>query len=176
MTGEVTDGGSRAVSIQLLADNPQLMHAVGEIRWREWGHAPETDNPYDFVDAQLRVDWWVDATVRESGREDLPVTWVVVDEGEVMGAVGLGEFDIDERRDRTPWVLGMIVEDRHRGAGIGRQLLTHLEGWARHRGYEKIWVATGDPAADFYRKCGWELTETIDRASGEIVKVLMRRL
>ena len=46
----------------------------------------------------------------EAGQRGLPVTWVAVGVGgEAAGAVGLGEFDIAERRDRSPWVLGMVV-------------------------------------------------------------------
>jgi hypothetical protein len=103
-----------SVSIEFLADKPELMRSVGEIRWKEWGHAPEEEN----------VEWWIGLTEKETGRDDLPVTWVAVDEsGRAVGAVGLGEFDIDERRDRSPWVLGMIVDADRRNGGSGRSCL-----------------------------------------------------
>ena len=41
-----------AVTVALLADQPQLIAAVGELRWREWGHAPEPE----------QLAWWVDVT------------------------------------------------------------------------------------------------------------------
>jgi GNAT superfamily N-acetyltransferase len=154
-------------SVELLADNPHLVPAIGELRWREWGHPPEPD----------RLDWWVEVTSREAGRDDLPVTWVAIgDLGQAVGAVGLGEFDIEERRDRAPWVLGMIVAVQHRGRGIGSQLLGTLEAWANHRGYSRVWVATGGRAVDFYQKCGWELVEIINRPSGEMVSILTKPL
>src|SRR5262245_3277657 len=72
------------VSVALLADHPQLISTVGEIRWKEWGHPPEPEN----------LDWWVDVTGREAGRDQLPVTWVAIDHlGDAVGAVGLGKFD-----------------------------------------------------------------------------------
>src|SRR4029079_8241518 len=131
-----------------------------EIRWQEWGHPPEPEH----------LDWWIDVTARESGRDRLPVTWGAIDaRGEALGAVGLGEFDIDERRDRSPWVLGMIVRPDRRGVGIGSLLMAQLEAWAGANGYQRAWVATGGHAVDFYRKCGWEVSETIERATGEVV-------
>jgi GNAT superfamily N-acetyltransferase len=155
------------VTTHLLADNEHLIAAVGEMRWREWGHAPE---PAD-------MGWWVDTTAREAGRDRLPITWVAIDErGEAIGAVGLGEFDIEERRDRSPWVLGMIVRPDHRGEGSGRRLLTQLETWAGAQGYDQVWVATGGPAIGFYQACGWELVETVEQASGETATVLTKRL
>ena len=156
-----------AVTVQLLADNEQLIPAIGEMCWREWGHAPE---PEDLA-------WWVAVTAREAGRDHLPVKWVALDERDVaLGAVGLGEFDIEERRDRSPWVLGMIVRPDRRGMGVGSLLMAQLAAWARTHGYEQMWVATGVRAIDFYRKCGWELCETVERASGEVASVLTKRL
>ena len=39
-----------AVTVALLADQPQLIAVVGELRWREWGHPPEPE----------ALTWWVD--------------------------------------------------------------------------------------------------------------------
>ncbi len=155
------------VTVELLADHPQLIPAMGELCWREWGHPPE---PTD-------LEWWVEVTAREAGRDRLPITWVALDErGGALGRVGLGEFDLEERRDRSPWVLGMIVRPDRRGMGIGRLLLAQLEAWAACHGYQQVWVATGGRAIDFYRQCGWELSETVERASGEVASVLTKRL
>jgi GNAT superfamily N-acetyltransferase len=119
----------------------------------------------------------VDVTAREAGHDNLPVTWVAIDLlGEAIGAVGLGKFDIEERRDRSPWVLGMIVTAQQRGLGIGTRLMGALEAWTRGNGYSQIWVATSDRAVDFYRKCGWELTETFIRSSGEMTSILTKLL
>ncbi len=105
------------------------------------------------------------------------MTWVAVDgRGDALGAVGLGEYDIEERGDRSPWVLGMIVRPDHRGLGIGRLLMSHLEAWAGDHGYTQVWVANEGPAVGFYRKCGWELSETVGRASGAAIWVLTKLL
>ena len=155
------------LSIGLLADHPQLIPAVGELRWREWGRPPEPES----------LDWWVDVTAREAGREALPVTWVAFEaDGSVLGAVGLGEFDIEELRDRSPWVLGMVVDPAQRNRGTGGRLMRALEGWAAGQGYSRLWVATGGRAVDFYRKCGWEVTESFVRTSGEHMTILTRSL
>jgi len=156
-----------AVTVQLLADNERLIDAVGEMCWREWGRAPEPED----------LDWWVAVTAREAGRDYLPIKWVAIDEsGGALGAVGLGEFDIEERRDRSPWVLGMIVRPERRGMGVGSLLMVQLEMWAGTHGYERVWVATGGRAIDFYRQCGWELSGTIERTSGEAASILTKRL
>jgi GNAT superfamily N-acetyltransferase len=155
------------LSIGLLADHPELIPAVGQLRWQEWGRPPEPES----------LDWWVDVTAREAGRDALPVTWVAFDaDGRALGAVGLGEFDIEERRDRSPWVLGMVVDPAQRNRGTGGRLMQALETWAARQGYSHLWVATGGRAVDFYRKCGWNVVESFVRASGEHMTVLTRSL
>lgn len=151
------------MAVALLADHPQLVRAVGLLRWQEWGQPPEPEDP----------EYWVDVTGAEAGRNTLPVTWVAIGpDDEILGAVGLGEFDIDERRDRSPWVLGMVVGPDERRRGVGRLLLAALADWAIQRGGQRVWVATGGPAVQFYRACGYEPLETFTHRSGEVTTVL----
>ena len=154
-------------TIALLADQPQLIPAIGELRWREWGHPPEP----------TERSWWVEGTARAAGRDALPVIWVALDaRGEALGAVGLGPFDRPERRDRSPWIWGMIVRPDRRGQGIGTALMAALEAWARERGHRELWVATGGRAAAFYERCGLTQHEIVPRADGETATVLTKRL
>ncbi len=128
------------------------------MRWTEWANASERED----------LRWWVDVTAREAGCDALPVTWVAIDDrGCAVGAVGLAEFDLEERRDRSPWLVGMIVLRPLRGSGIGGALVQELKGWACDRGYAEVWVATGGRAVDFYRKCGWHPFEVLEQSSGE---------
>jgi GNAT superfamily N-acetyltransferase len=136
------------------------------MRWLEWGHPPEPEDPA----------WWLATTVREAGRDELPVTWVAHDEaGQVVGAAGLDLFDLDERRETSPWVTGMIVRRDRRRTGVGRLLLGHLEQWAAEHGTTVAWVGT-DLAEGFYRRCGWTVVETFTADNGQEINVLTKHL
>ena len=152
--------------IQLLADRADLVDAVADMRWLEWGRPPE---PTDRT-------WWRSATKGEAGRRRLPLTWVASDSSGALGAVGLGKFDIEERHDRSPWLLGMIIRPDRGGTGLGRGLLTHLEKWAADQGYRQLWVANEGLAVPFYQRCGWQLQEIVERDGRPNVTVLMKRL
>jgi GNAT superfamily N-acetyltransferase len=137
------------IAIRLLADLPQLIEPVARLRWLEW---------HDLH----HLDFWVDTTRREAGRDELPVTWVAVGAGgEAVGAIALGPHEVDERPDRTPWVWGMVVDAGMRNRGVGRMLLSRLERFAVGRGYAEVWVVTGPPAVAFYERCGWRAVEQI---------------
>lgn len=161
----VTHPWDRSV-VEFLADRPDLVEAVTDLRWREWGHELE---PTDR-------NWWRDATIREAGRERLPLTWVASDTSGALGAVGLGQFDIEERHDRSPWLLGMIVRPDPRDGGLGRLLLDRVEEWAGGHGCDEIWAANEGPAVEFYRRCGWVVHELVDRGARPTVTVLSKRL
>ena len=154
------------VTVGLLADSPASMQAVADMRWLEWGHAPESEDPA----------WWLAITAGEAGRDHLPVTFVAHDaDGRVLGAVGLDRYDLDERHENTPWVTGLIVRRDHRGAGVGRSLMQHLERWAAEQEVAVAWVGT-DLAEAFYLRCGWTFLETFTRSHGEEISVLSKQL
>ncbi len=112
----------------------------------------------------------------EAGREELPVTFVAHSGGhEVLGAVGLDHYDLDERRETTPWVTGLIVRPESRRAGVGRTLMQHLEQWAADHGIAEAWVGT-DLARGFYQRCRWTPRETFTSANGERLTVLHKKL
>jgi GNAT superfamily N-acetyltransferase len=143
----------------LLAEHPELIAEVGVLRWREWGGAP---TPGD----------WIEVTAREAGSERLPVTLVAMDlDGHALGAVALGEADdaLDEaeRRERGPWLLGMIVRGPERLCGVGRLMVSAVEDLARSRGHDRVWVATGDHAVEFYRHCGWQDEQRVVPVEGD---------
>jgi GNAT superfamily N-acetyltransferase len=152
--------------VTLLADSPTSAEAVAEMRWQEWGLPPEPEDPA----------WWLETTIREAGREKLPVTFVARDVAdEVLGAVGLDTYDLDERHDTSPWVTGMIVRRDRRGEGVGRTLMQHLERWAAAHRIAEAWVGT-DLALGFYQRCGWTLQETFTRSTGQHMDVLHKTL
>ena len=154
------------VTVRLLADCPDAVQPVADMRWLEWGHAPEPEDPA----------WWLETTVREAGREELPVTFVAHDaDGDVLGAVGLDFYDLDERHDVSPWVTGMIVRRDRRGEGVGRILVQHLERWAAEHDVAVAWVGT-EQAAGFYQRCGWTPKETFTTRTGWEMTVLSKRL
>ena len=100
-------------------------------------------------------------TAAEAGRDRLPITLVAVDaQAKAVGAGALRAVDPalaeDERRHRSPWLVGLVVREQDRRRGVGVLLLTELERLTTGLGYDRVWVATtADEAVEFYRRCGW---------------------
>jgi len=175
-----------ARSVHLVADRPELIEAAGLLRWREWGRPPEPEDPA----------FWVENVRREAGRDGLPFTLVavvdgrhaeaggpasvVVDRGgvaggreEVIGVVGLGEFDQEDLRDHSPWVMGMVVAPRPPFDFPGAWLAPAQPGRAVRSGIRQGWVATTE-AVGFYRRCGWRTVGPVVSAVEGPMTVLTR--
>jgi predicted N-acetyltransferase YhbS len=135
-----------ALFLGLLADQPELIAEVGVLRWRAAGSVG-TPGP------------WIEATARDAGHDSLPLTLVAMDlDGHVIGAVTLGPRDDAPGLacgDRVPWVVQMAVRPGERMCGVGRLMMNAVEDLAREHGHGRLWVATADDSADFYRRCGW---------------------
>jgi GNAT superfamily N-acetyltransferase len=60
-------------------------------------------------------------------------------------------------------ILGLVIGEGHRSAGIGAALLAAAEGWARARGCRRLVVATRitrERAHRFYTREGYEVSKT----------------
>jgi GNAT superfamily N-acetyltransferase len=153
--------------VDLLADRPQLLTPLAHLRWIEWGNEPGRE----------QLQWWANTAIGESGRDTPPVAFVAstgAGAGEILGGVSLAPLDLPERQDRSPWVVGTIVRADRRGQGIGQALMARLELWAAHAGITQAWVATGGPAIEFYRNCGWTIVEFVTVHDGEQATILTK--
>jgi len=60
-------------------------------------------------------------------------------------------------------IEGLIVDERYRGAGIGRQLIGRAEAWAKGRGCKAVYLRSNiirERAHAFYRNLGYETIKT----------------
>ena len=105
----------------------------------------------------------------------------------VFDAVGLAIFCRDDHGELIAGLCGYTwggccelrqvwVHERHRGRGIGRQLLTMAETDARRRSCVQIVLATHSfQGPEFYRRLGFEVVSTLADFPVGHEHVLMRK-
>ena len=103
--------------------------------------------------------------------------WSAWIDGELAGIGALKPLD-DQRGE----LKSMRVDDRFRGAGVGRALLRHILTAARERGMTSLWLETGTtpdfaPALRLYESEGFVTCEPFDGyAHDPFSRFMMRRL
>jgi N-acetylglutamate synthase-like GNAT family acetyltransferase len=69
----------------------------------------------------------------------------------------------------------MGVKENTQGSGIGRKLIDYAEEKARSQGADKMILQAREIAVDFYKKCGYAITEKSFLMWGEIQHYLMEK-
>jgi GNAT superfamily N-acetyltransferase len=95
-----------------------------------------------------------------SGQPDYAV-WVAESSSGIVGLTGVFLHYALEFDGACGRLLGLVVDEAHRGQGIGKQLLEHTEGWLRERGVSHLTLTSGGQrieAHGFYRHLGFEET------------------
>lgn len=85
--------------------------------------------------------------------------WYVMREGDeptgaIVAGCGIIENDFHDCPDLAPNLCALYVDERHRGAGLARQLLAHGRRAAGNMGYRRLYLVTDHEG--FYERCGWE--------------------
>ena len=99
----------------------------------------------------------------EANRDGLPVRLVAFAEDELAGMITL--------RDQATWTLpeyhpglgGLLVVERHRGRGIGTELVRAGMKAAREQGYQSVY-ATTVKARGILERLGWERIQAVSHS------------
>ena len=88
-------------------------------------------------------------------REGAVPQWYVVTVGDsIIGGLGVIENDFHDRKDLTPNVCAVYVEEQYRCQGIAGEMLDHVCKDMKRRGISTLYLVTDHTS--FYERYGWE--------------------
>lgn len=99
-------------------------------------------------------------SIRQSGATGVLVAEI---DGDVVGWIQVSELEPSLVSGRSAQIVGLVVDELFRRAGVGRRLIAGAEAWARSRGHATLSVrsnAAREGAHDFYPRLGFELKKT----------------
>lgn len=130
--------------LALLADYPDLIPGLARWRWEEWGH----------LTPDRTLEEWEQQLAQRSQVDRIPLTVVAFVKDQAVGLASLVEYDMDTRKDLSPWLAGVLVHPKYRRCGYGASLVTAIEEQAKTLGVENLYLYTNS-AQGLYTKLGW---------------------
>ncbi len=88
------------------------------------------------------------------GAAPVPQWYLAVERDEIIGGAGVIENDFHDRRDLTPNVCAVYVEESRRCQGIAGKLLECICGDMARLGVSTLYLVTDHTS--FYERYGWE--------------------
>jgi GNAT superfamily N-acetyltransferase len=102
------------------------------------------------------------ARLRMIGSRPDQVVMVAENGGAVVAWIDL-HIEHSIAAGKTVQIAGLVVDENHRGSGVGRLLMRHAEEWARSNGCSSVRLRSNiirSQAHQFYEKLGYKVTKT----------------
>jgi GNAT superfamily N-acetyltransferase len=141
------------MEIESIADHLDWVSLIAGWHWQEWG------------DTHLlgSLAQWTRGLSERTMRDQIPTTYVAVEQGRPLGSVTLVEHDMEIRLGLSPWLAGVYVLPQSRHQGVGSVLVWRALRQVQRLGFPTLYLYTHS-ARPFYERLGWEvLEETVYR-------------
>lgn len=83
----------------------------------------------------------------------LPLTFLLLKNDKIIGFYQLIEQEFVTRKDLSPWIAPLFIDESERGQALGSILLEHGRKMAGQLGYKKVYLATDHIL--YYEKYGF---------------------
>jgi len=138
------------MEIAYLADYPDFAPMLAEWHYQEWNRLHANDSVARRLES-LRA---------ASNRRRIPSVLVAVENGELRGSATLAEYDMETRRDLTPWMTDVFVAPEFRRRGIAAALVRRVMEEARSIGVLQLYLFTTGPWRErLYAGLGWSVID-----------------
>ena len=133
------------VVIENLSSRINELHIVSEWLYSEWGR----NNPKHW-------NSWV---MHSNKTDDIPQTWGLFVNDELVGTYSLWLCDLQSRQDLSPWFGGLYICPKYRGKVIngkklGEQMIAHAINTLKKLGYAEAYLFTYT-SPEYYKRFGW---------------------
>lgn len=105
-------------------------------------------------------------------KSGIPQWYVMLNENQdIIAGTGVIENDFHNRKDLSPNLCALYVEQPYRNQGIARQILDFVREDMCGLGIEILYLVTDH--TDFYEKCGWNFLTMVQDTEGITERMYM---
>ncbi len=123
-----------------LADRPEIKDRAAQWFHEKWG---------------IPLAAYVESMEESlTGGKPVPQWYVAVEDGRIIGGMGVIENDFHDRKDLAPNVCAVYTEEDRRGRGVAGALLNYVCVDMAEKGIDTLYLLTDHDS--FYERYGWE--------------------
>lgn len=141
-----------------ITDRPSLIQQAAEWFSEKW-HIP-TEAYLESMDEAVH------------GEKAVPQWYLALENGRIIGGMGVIENDFHWRKDLAPNVCAVYTEEDSRGHGIAGKLLDFVCADMKVNGVDTLYLLTDHTS--FYERYGWEFYCIIEN-NGETSRVYIHK-
>ena len=128
------------MEILMIREHPELAERAAQWYHSKWGI------PQDAYEESIS-----DCLKRE---KSVPQWYLAMENGEIVGGLGVIENDFHERKDLAPNICAVHTEEAHRCKGIAGKMLNFVCEDMSSFGIDTLYLLTAHTS--FYERYGWE--------------------
>jgi predicted N-acetyltransferase YhbS len=152
------------MEIKYLSEYKEWIPTIADWFYNEWREFYPIDS----------VNYVIESIQKRTNTDRIPLTLVAIGDDTVIGTVCLKEFDMDTRKEFSPWLAGLYVRQDHRKKGIGTTLVRAIVSEAKRLRVKDLYLWT-QGSKDLYIKLGWSVLENTEY-KGKDVTIMIRKL
>ncbi|HCA5350856.1 GNAT family N-acetyltransferase [Acinetobacter baumannii] len=100
----------------------------------------------------------------------IPQWYIVLNKDKhLIAGAGVIDNDFHERKDLTPNLCALFVEENYRNQNIAQQILDFVREDLSNQGIQTLYLITDH--TEFYEKCGWRFLTLVEDEEGEMVRM-----
>lgn len=126
--------------IEKLAEHNEMLQEAANWFHEKWGIGIELyeESMKECISRENRIPQW----------------YVVIDKGKIIAGLGVIENDFHDRKDLTPNVCGVYVEEHYRCQGIAGEMLEFVCKDVKEKGIDTLYLITDHTS--FYERYKWQ--------------------
>lgn len=150
--------------------NIELLRGEVCIPVREWPEAAEEIAQWFHEKWNIPAQIYLDSIRECLGNEYSVPQWYVIVRGQkIIGGCGVIENDFHDRKDLSPNVCAVYVEEEYRNQGIAGFMLDYVSTDMARLGYPVLYLLTDHTG--FYERYGWQFLCEVKGNDGELSRM-----
>lgn len=120
---------------------------------------------------QMPVEAYLDSIqISIDQKHAIPQWYIVLNEDKyLIAGAGVIDNDFHERKDLTPNLCALFVEENYRNQNIAKHILDFIREDLSNQGIQTLYLITDH--TEFYEKCGWRFLMLVKDEEGEMVRM-----